>query len=64
MANGWIPREAIFQFKKFKSFKPINPHLHPPPRRGGGIKERVERLERFERLELFLLVDVHCRATS
>jgi|GEM_PF-5542336 len=25
-------------FKTFKSFKPFNPHLCPPPRRGGGIK--------------------------
>jgi hypothetical protein len=25
-------------FKTFKSFKRFNPHLCPPPRRGGGIK--------------------------
>ena len=50
MRFGW--------FKTFKKFKPFNPHLFPPPRRGGGVGggfERLKRLELFELLERFSL---------
>jgi hypothetical protein len=35
------PSEEIFQFKTFKSFKPVKPPpvSSPASRRGGGVKE-------------------------
>jgi hypothetical protein len=49
----------LLSFKQFKMFKPFNPLLHPPPRRGGGkrwgldLSEAVERNEVVERFEQF-----------
>jgi len=35
-------------FKPFKSFKPFNPLLDPPPRRGGGRESEVRTIETSE----------------
>src|SRR5262245_13843516 len=42
---------GLIWFKTFKMFKPLQPLLHPPPRRGGGKRWGFERFERLERIE-------------